>query len=122
VPKLDAKVKNQIAGIVVFGDTYQVKDKALIPTYPKEKFLAFCSTTDLVCHDATASNPVILPAHILYYTDVPEATKFLKKMITAAQASSGNPAPSATGVAKGTGKGGTAKGNGGLFGVKTQRA
>jgi len=114
-PKLDARVKSKIAGIVVFGDTYQVKDKGMIPSYPKEKFLAFCSATDLVCHDATAKDPIILPAHMLYSTDVPEATRFFKKMITAAQSSSGNsgagaPKGSAGEKPKGKGLGGFAKG------------
>jgi cutinase len=85
IPKLDAKVKAKIAGIVVFGDTYQVKDSNSLPTYPKEKFKAFCSTTDLVCHDVTAKDPIILPAHIMYSSDVPEATNFFKKMISAAK-------------------------------------
>jgi len=85
VPKLDPQVKNRIAGIVVFGDTYHVKDKGTIPGYAKDRFLAFCNTSDLVCHDASASFPVILPAHLTYSSDAPAAIKFFQQKISAAQ-------------------------------------
>ena len=54
IPNLAQGVKQRIAAIVVFGDTYHVKDQGQIPGYPRNRFLAFCNNGDLVCHDASA--------------------------------------------------------------------
>jgi len=85
VSKLPENVRNRIAGIVVFGDTYEVWDGGKIKKYPKDKFLSICYATDQVCHDPTASFPVIFPAHLQYATDVPKAASFLQSKIKAAQ-------------------------------------
>lgn len=81
IPNLAQGVKQRIAAIVVFGDTYHVKDKGQIPGYPQNRFLAFCNTGDLVCHDASAKNPVIMPAHLTYPSEVPKAVNFYRQRI-----------------------------------------
>ncbi|KKY22391.1 putative cutinase 1 [Diplodia seriata] len=82
VEDLSASVRNRIAGIVTFGDTYNLQSGGRIPGLPQEKLKIICNTGDLVC----AGTLVIAPAHLDYVRRVPEAASFLTDRIRAAQA------------------------------------
>lgn len=79
--QLDAAVKDQVAGAVLFGYTKNLQNRGRIVDFPEEKTKVFCKTTDAVCNGAL----FILPAHFLYVTDAATAApRFLKQRIDAA--------------------------------------
>ncbi|KAF4303868.1 putative cutinase 1 [Botryosphaeria dothidea] len=81
VEDLSSSVRNRIAGIVTFGDTYNLQSGGRIEGLPQEKLKIICNTGDLVC----AGTLVIAPAHLDYVRRVPEASFFLADRIRAAQ-------------------------------------
>jgi cutinase len=76
---LSSSVKNQIAGVVTFGDTRNLQAHGQISGYPTDDLLIICNPGDLVC----IGTLVITPAHVLYQPRVPEAVAFLSDKIGA---------------------------------------
>ncbi|KAF1987978.1 carbohydrate esterase family 5 protein [Aulographum hederae CBS 113979] len=72
-------VKNQIAGVVTFGDTQRLQDLGAIPGFPRDKLLIICAIGDTVC-DGTL---IITAAHLVYAANAPEAVNFLAGKIDA---------------------------------------
>ncbi|KAH7058907.1 cutinase-domain-containing protein [Macrophomina phaseolina] len=79
VEDLSSSVRNRIAGIVTFGDTYNLQSGGRIPGLPQEKLRIICNTGDLVC----AGTLIIALPHLDYVRRVPEAVSFLAGRIRA---------------------------------------
>jgi cutinase len=77
---LSSSIKNQIAGIVLFGDTRNLQEQGRIAGYPTDRTLVICNVGDLVC----VGTLVITPAHIGYPARVPEAVNFMAGRVSAA--------------------------------------
>ncbi|KAK2799864.1 hypothetical protein FQN51_006465 [Onygenales sp. PD_10] len=88
VEESDPAVVARIAGIVTFGDTQNEQDGGRVPGYPPEKTKIICALGDLVCEGTL----VIMPAHLTYTMDAPEASEFFIEMINNAKSA----APAAT--------------------------
>jgi len=80
VRRLSAAVKNQIAGVVLYGNTRNRQENGKIPDFPSEKALTFCNISDGVC----GGGLVVTAGHLTYTRDVPEAVTYLRGRITAA--------------------------------------
>ncbi|KAL1634024.1 hypothetical protein SLS56_002616 [Neofusicoccum ribis] len=81
VEDISASVRDKIAGIVTFGDTYNLQSGGRIEGLPQEKLKIICNTGDLVC----SGTLVIAAPHLDYVRRVPEAASFLAQRINAAQ-------------------------------------
>jgi cutinase len=83
IEDLSTSVKNQIAGVVTFGDTQARRDNQQIPNFPRDKLQIFCggAVRDTVC-DGNLAAAVLLP-HLSYGGDAEEAGKFLIGKINA---------------------------------------
>lgn len=77
---LSADVRNNIAGVVTFGDTYNVQDGGTIPSMPGEKVKVICRPDDGVCYGTLS----VTAGHLAYAPDVSEAASFLQSRIAAA--------------------------------------
>lgn len=77
IEDLSTSVKNQIAGVVTFGDTQARADNQQIPNFPRDKLKIFCGGVirDTVC-DGVLSAAVLAP-HLSYGRDAGEAGEFL---------------------------------------------
>ncbi|ORY07944.1 cutinase-domain-containing protein [Clohesyomyces aquaticus] len=82
IENLDQSVKDQIAGVVTYGDTQKVQDKNQIPNFPADKLKIICATGDLVC----VGTLTITPAHLSYGANANEGAQFLAQKIQGAQA------------------------------------
>lgn len=79
---LPANVKEQIAGVVLYGDTQKLQDRNQIPNFPKEKVKIICQPGDAVCLGTLA----VLPAHLTYGVRANEGVQFLTAQIKGTQA------------------------------------
>jgi cutinase len=70
-------VKNQIVGVVTYGDTQNQQDRGKIPNFPAEKVKVICNTGDLVC----VGTLTILAPHLDYTRRAPEGAAFLVSKI-----------------------------------------
>ncbi|KAI4643536.1 hypothetical protein J4E93_006546 [Alternaria ventricosa] len=86
IEDLSTSVKNQIAGVVTFGDTQNRRDNQQIPNFPRDKLQIFCGglIRDTVC-DGNLAGAVLLP-HLSYGDDAEEAGEFLIGKINAVRA------------------------------------
>ncbi|KAE9575391.1 putative cutinase 1 [Colletotrichum fructicola] len=77
--------KNQIAGVVTFGDTQFRADNGQIPNFPKDKIKIICAANprDTVC-DGNLSAAVLAP-HLSYGANAGEGADFLISKIKAVQ-------------------------------------
>ncbi|KAH7116701.1 cutinase-domain-containing protein [Dendryphion nanum] len=82
IEELDPAVQNQIAGVVLYGDTQKQQDNDQIPNFPANKVQIICQTGDLVCRGSLT----ILPAHLTYGARADEGVAFLTQQIQGAQA------------------------------------
>jgi cutinase len=82
IESLPASVQEQIAGVVLYGDTQKQQDNDQIPNFPKEKVSIICQTGDAVCRGTLA----VLPAHLTYGARADEGVEFLTTQIRGAQA------------------------------------
>ena len=82
IEELDAGVKDQIAGVVLYGDTQKLQDRDQIPNFPKEKVKIICQPGDAVCRGTLA----VLPAHLTYGVRADEGVNFLVQQVKGAQA------------------------------------
>ncbi|KAK1713335.1 hypothetical protein CaCOL14_002250 [Colletotrichum acutatum] len=78
--------KNQIAGVVTFGDTQFRADNGQIPNFPKDKIKIICAANprDTVC-DGNLSAAVLAP-HLSYGANAKEGADFLIAQIKKVQA------------------------------------
>jgi cutinase len=81
IENLPQNVKDQIAGVVTYGDTQNRQDHGQIDNFPRDKLLIICNPGDAVC-DGTL---LILPPHLLYGARAPQGAAFLAQKIRAAQ-------------------------------------
>lgn len=80
VQRLDDSVKEQIAGVVLYGNTRNRQEGGKIPDFPDEKALTFCNVSDGVCGGAL----VVTAGHLTYTRDVGDAVDYLSERISAA--------------------------------------
>jgi cutinase len=83
IEDLSTAVKNQIAGVVTFGDTQNRADNQQIPNFPKDKIKIFCGGVirDTVC-DGNLAGAVLAP-HLSYGRNAEEAGRFFIGKINA---------------------------------------
>jgi cutinase len=81
IEELDSSVQDQIAGVVLYGDTQKAQDRDQIPNFPKNKVKIICQPGDAVCIGTLS----VLPAHLTYGVRVNEGVQFLTQQIRAAQ-------------------------------------
>lgn len=78
VGELDAAVKEQVKGVVLFGYTKNTQNGRRIPDFPTERTEIYCSVGDAVCWGSL----FILPSHFGYNDEARnEAPEFLIKRI-----------------------------------------
>lgn len=82
IEELDDGVKDQIAGVVLYGDTQKQQDRNQIPNFPAEKVKIICQLGDAVCRGQL----VVLPAHLTYGSRANEGVQFLVQQVRGAQA------------------------------------
>jgi len=85
IESLDPAVKNQIAGVVLYGDTQNTQDRGQIPNFDPAKTKVICAPGDAVCKGTL----VILPAHLSYGANADEGASFLNQQILAAKTAKG---------------------------------
>lgn len=82
IEELDAAVQDQIAGVVLYGDTQKQQDGNQIPNFPADKVKIICQAGDAVCRGQL----VVLPAHLTYGARADEGVQFLVQQVKGAQA------------------------------------
>lgn len=82
IEDLPANVQDQIAGVVLYGDTQKQQDDDQIPNFPANKVKIICQPGDAVC----LGSLVITPAHLTYGRRADEGVQFLTTQIQGAQA------------------------------------
>lgn len=75
-------MQDQIAGVVLYGDTQKRQDNDQIPNFPKEKVQIICQPGDAVCNGVLT----VLPPHLTYGVRADEGVEFLTQQIRGAQA------------------------------------
>lgn len=82
IESLDTAVQDQIAGVVLYGDTQKQQDNDQIPNFPANKVQIICQVGDAVCRGTLT----VLPAHLTYGARADEGVEFLTTQIRGAQA------------------------------------
>lgn len=82
IEELDPAVQDQIAGVVLYGDTQKQQDRNQIPNFPADKVKIICQVGDAVCRGQL----LVLPAHLTYGSRANEGVDFLVQQIKGAQA------------------------------------
>ncbi|KAL1601013.1 hypothetical protein SLS59_005681 [Nothophoma quercina] len=82
IEELDAAVQDQIAGVVLYGDTQKQQDGNQIPNFPADRVKIICQAGDAVCRGQL----VVLPAHLTYGARADEGVEFLVQQVKGAQA------------------------------------
>jgi len=82
IEELDTAVKDQIAGVVLYGDTQKQQDNDQIPNFPADKVKIICQVGDAVCRGQL----LVLPAHLTYGARADEGVDFLVQQVKGAQA------------------------------------
>lgn len=70
VRQLSVAVAARISAVVLFGDPNEGQPLQGIPT---GDVVTFCFDTDLICD----GKPVVLPAHLIYGINAPDAAQFV---------------------------------------------
>lgn len=79
---LPTNVKDQIAGVILYGDTQKQQDRDQIPNFPADKVKIICQPGDAVCRGTL----LVLPPHLTYGVRANEGVEFLTTQIQQAQA------------------------------------
>ncbi|KAL5386037.1 hypothetical protein DPSP01_004469 [Paraphaeosphaeria sporulosa] len=82
IESLDPAVQNQIAGVILYGDTQKTQDKGQIPGFDTAKTKIICAPGDLVC----TGSLVILAPHLSYGANADEGAAFLVQKAQAVMA------------------------------------
>ncbi|KAH9875389.1 hypothetical protein J1614_004881 [Plenodomus biglobosus] len=82
IEDLPTTVQDQIAGVVLYGDTQKQQDNNQIPNFSADKVKIICQVGDAVCRGTLT----ILPAHLTYGARADEGVEFLATQIRGAQA------------------------------------
>ncbi|KAF2873283.1 cutinase precursor [Massariosphaeria phaeospora] len=82
IEALDATVQDQIAGVILYGDTQKLQDNNQIPNFPADKVMIICQPGDLVC----LGTLTVLPVHLTYGVRADEGAAFLTEKVKGAQA------------------------------------
>ena len=82
IESLDPAVQDQIAGVILYGDTQNTQDNAQIPNFPQAKTMIICAPGDQVCKGSLT----ILPAHLSYGSRADDGAAFLVQQAQAAMA------------------------------------
>ncbi|KAF8147586.1 cutinase [Crassisporium funariophilum] len=72
--RLSAALQNRVIAVVTFGDPF--RDRAL-PGVLQSRRKTFCAEGDLICE----GQPIVLPPHLSYGADAPEAAAFVKARV-----------------------------------------
>ncbi|KAF1997688.1 carbohydrate esterase family 5 protein [Amniculicola lignicola CBS 123094] len=82
IEDLPTAVKDQIAGVILYGDTQKQQDNNQIPNFPKDKVMIICQPGDLVC----VGTLTITAAHLTYGRRADDGVDFLTEKIQGVQA------------------------------------
>lgn len=82
IEELDTAVQDQIAGVVLYGDTQKQQDNDQIPNFPADKVKIICQAGDAVCRGQL----LVLAAHLTYGARADEGVEFLVQQVKGAQA------------------------------------
>lgn len=82
IEDLDPAVQDQIAGVILYGDTQKEQDNEQIPNFPANKVKIICQPGDAVCEGTL----LVLPPHLTYGVRADEGVDFLTTQIQGAQA------------------------------------
>lgn len=80
VRRLTTAVKNQIAGVVLYGNTRNAQTGGKIPDFDRAKSQTYCDFGDGVC----VGTLVVTAAHLTYADDVPAAARYLENRVAIA--------------------------------------
>ncbi|KAI7088742.1 hypothetical protein KC356_g3043 [Hortaea werneckii] len=77
IRRLSSTIQNQIAGVVLYGNTRNAQENGNIPNFPNEKVETICALTDGVCYGTLT----VTAGHLSYGDDVDDAVDFLSDRI-----------------------------------------
>ncbi|KAI7162060.1 hypothetical protein KC331_g8152 [Hortaea werneckii] len=77
IRRLSTTIKNQIAGVVLYGNTRNAQENGKIPNFPTDRVETICALTDGVCYGTLT----VTAGHLSYGDDVGDAVDFLSDRI-----------------------------------------
>ncbi|KAI6796099.1 hypothetical protein KC332_g15292 [Hortaea werneckii] len=77
IRRLSSTIQNQIAGVVLYGNTRNAQENGNIPNFPNNKVETICALTDGVCYGTLT----VTAGHLSYGDDVDDAVDFLSDRI-----------------------------------------
>ncbi|KAI7636696.1 hypothetical protein KC319_g15208 [Hortaea werneckii] len=77
IRRLSSTIQNQIAGVVLYGNTRNAQENGNIPNFPNDKVETICALTDGVCYGTLT----VTAGHLSYGDDVDDAVDFLSDRI-----------------------------------------
>ncbi|KAI7139636.1 hypothetical protein D0869_05648 [Hortaea werneckii] len=77
IRRLSTTIKNQIAGVVLYGNTRNAQENGKIPNFPTDRVETICALTDGVCYGTLT----VTAGHLSYGDDVGDAVDFLSGRI-----------------------------------------
>ncbi|KAI7237760.1 hypothetical protein KC330_g3009 [Hortaea werneckii] len=77
IRRLSTTIKNQIAGVVLYGNTRNAQENGKIPNFPNDRVETICALTDGVCYGTLT----VTAGHLSYGDDVGDAVDFLSGRI-----------------------------------------
>ncbi|GAB1727453.1 hypothetical protein NU195Hw_g5942t1 [Hortaea werneckii] len=77
IRRLSSTIQNQIAGVVLYGNTRNAQENGKIPNFPNDKVETICALTDGVCYGTLT----VTAGHLSYGDDVDDAVDFLSDRI-----------------------------------------
>ncbi|RMX83489.1 hypothetical protein D0869_05273 [Hortaea werneckii] len=77
IRRLSTTIKNQIAGVVLYGNTRNAQENGKIPNFPTDRVETICALTDGVCYGTLT----VTAGHLSYSDDVGDAVDFLSDRI-----------------------------------------